>query len=221
MQIVYSCLIIILFGIMVLSLQFLQQKNIADGEVTRKIGHFILGVIFLPIPIVFKDVAYPITTCLIISIIIYLMSKKNRLQCADNIKRASHGTYFFPIGVACTIFISNSLDKTYLFYPSILVLTISDIAAAFIGQKLLTINVEILDHWNKSLILRFSKSLYGSIAFLFATFLILELYFTDATIIDIIVASVITTFVEFVSRKGSDNITIPLSVLLCTYTLCL
>lgn len=203
---------------MVLFLDYLQKKKIVQGEVTRKMGHFILGCILIVQPSVFTNMTFPTILCLTISTIIYLSSKKNKLACADNVERKSHGTYLYPIGVLLTLLTAYALENIYLFYPSIIILMISDIASAFIGSYCMKIKYKYGYKINRKVLNVFNKTIYGSIAFFISTFIILVIYY-KLNIIPVILVSLLTTAAEFFSTKGYDNFTIPITALLGLYLL--
>jgi dolichol kinase len=101
-------------------------------------------------------------------------------------------------------FISVVLFSKGIAISSLLVLIVSDTAAAIIGKKAGT---------NYS----YGKSMEGAFAFVISSFLIGVLSYTfasyNATFISIIIASFITTYVEYNSNKWkiNDNLAIPIT----------
>ena len=210
MQIIFFFVLLSCFLSMVVFLEYLQKRNIAKGEITRKMGHFILGCIFMLLPLVFQNTLYSIILCVSISLIIYISSRNNKLPCADNVARKTHGTYLYPIGVLITLLISSYYNRIDLFYPSIIILMFSDIFAAFIGSYCLKKHF-LFYRINSVLMDRFNKTLYGSCAFFLCTFFILILFFSLDNITALFIIALLITLVEFFSSKGYDNLTIPIS----------
>ena len=103
---------------------------------------------------------------------------------------------------------------SFIIQISFLILAISDSLAAIVGQN--------FNHPKAYSFTKEIKSLEGSIAFACSSFLLLvfSLYFLPAPLLQIIsltkiivialVGSVFTTFMEALSWRGSDNLTIPL-----------
>ena len=208
MELIYCAILIFSFILMVFVLDLLQRYDIAQGEVTRKIGHFILGGILITMPFLFNDMVFPIVTCSIISFIIYTSSRMNKLACADCVERVTYGTFLFPIGVLATYILAQIFDKFDLFFPSIIILTISDIVAALVGKIALNLRDSWLYNLDNVLFVKFHKSISGSLAFLVSTMIIL-LCFID-NIFYILFIGIMITIIEFISTKGLDNITIPI-----------
>ena len=210
--------LLVLFIGMVLFLNLLDKKKIAGGEITRKMGHLILGGILLLLPC-FEMILYPILLCFTIAGIIFLSSKSSKLPCADSVQRKTHGTYLYPIGILLCFCISKLLVVENLFYISILILIFSDVFSAMVGQ------ISVKKQWtflfngtNKKIYRVFNKTIYGSMAFLFSTLIILFLYFGhDISIMNIVVLSMLITLSEMVSTRGFDNVVIPVVSILLLY----
>lgn len=216
MELLYLLTLLSLFILMVICLEFLQKKKIAQGETTRKMGHLILGCILIMQPCIFSNIAFPIILSLIISIIIYISSIKNKLSCADNVTRKTHGTYLYPIGILITLLFSYIINRVDLFYQASLILIISDIASAIIGKYSMNKKLKYGHKINNKIFTLFHKTIYGSIAFFVFTAIILTLFYSD-NIVLILSVSLLVTIVEFVSTKGFDNLTIPISALAFLY----
>lgn len=215
MEIIYCIILILLFILMVLSLEYLQVKGIANGEITRKLGHLILGIILIIMPILFEQIYYACIVCVIISLIIFICSKNNRLSCADNVERITYGTFLFPIGVLLTYIISYTQHDFTHFYPAITVLIVSDIVASFVGKMALSSERCFLYSIDSKCFDIFHKTLSGSMSFLICTIIILLCFGFIGT--SMVLAAIIITLIEFISTKGTDNVTIPIItyILLC------
>lgn len=215
MEIIYCTILILSFILMVISLEYIQVKGIANGEFTRKLGHLILGIILIIMPFLFDQIIYACIVCIIISLIIIICSRNNKLSCADNVDRITYGTFLFPIGVLLTYIIAYIQHNFVFYYPAITILIVSDIVASFVGKIALSSEKYYLYKINRKCFDIFHKTLSGSLSFLICTIIILLCYgFID---LPILVTAIIITSIEFVSSRGVDNVTIPLItyILLC------
>lgn len=215
MNLIYSLTLISAFLLMVFTLNLLQKYNLAEGETTRKIGHVVLGAILIVMPNLFCDLFFPVFTTLSITFIIYIASKNNRLACADNVDRHTYGTILFPIGVLITYLFAYLFHRFDLFYISVLILSLSDLAAALMGKLSLKIQCSPFYNINVNCYYKFKKTLSGSIVFMAVTILILTCF--RCSILAIIFVSILITILEFIAQKGMDNIYIPVISFMLLY----
>lgn len=218
MELLYLFTLLLLFILMVICLEFIQKKKNVQGETTRKMGHFILGCILIMQPYVFSHIVFPIILSIIISIIIYIFSITNNLSCADNVTRKTHGTYLYPIGLLITLLFSYKINRIDLFYQASLILIISDIASAIIGKYSINNKLKYGYKINNKIFALFHKTLYGSLTFFVFTAIILTVFYID-NIALVLSVSLLVTIVEFISTKGLDNLTIPISASVFLYLL--
>jgi phytol kinase len=141
-----------------------------------------------------------------------IISKKTGLlKSVHDVKRQSGGSYYYPAAVYLSFLIAGSSSKPQFYIIAILVLALSDSFAALIGGQygVKLYKVEE-DH----------KSLEGSVAFFFSTFIIvligLLLLSTTGRAESILIAvyiALLITALEAISLTGADNLFIPLGTL--------
>jgi dolichol kinase len=141
-------------------------------------------------------------------------ARKGYLVSHHQVKRKTQGSFIFFAGIFLTYYISILLSKQYLLVIPILILTISDPVAAFVG-----INSKS-GHWTNVLSGEKSpKTFAGSMAFMISSVLILLIFlphyyeFDVSTLIFVsLISGLLATLAETLSSHGSDNIIVPVVV---------
>lgn len=191
------CLLLIPFPLMMIIVLCTNNKT----ELIRKAIHVISGVIIVCALILLNNIEVIcflllLTVAALLNALIYSYQE-------TQFYRGSIGLVTFPIGILITyVLFSNISLKAVL--CGVLVLAFADAAAAIIGSK-----------WGKPWFNK--KSLLGSLTFFIVTLVIISLYTNDHIIL-IQIASIVTVM-ELISKKGADNILIPLSVTALLITL--
>ncbi|MCX8011307.1 MAG: DUF92 domain-containing protein [Ignavibacteria bacterium] len=212
----YRAIIIVLsISLLIFLLEICVKKNILASESARKILHLITGFLIAFSPRIFDSNFYPIIISSIASAFTFLAVRYNWLK-IDSKNKSSYGTFYFSF--AFMIMTLLFWDKeSYLITFSYLIFTVSDAAAAVFGstkskKNLLLINDE-------------PKTIQGALAYFVSSFLILwTLWFfynefiitrvetTFNYFILVFLISVIGMVVEILSKKGSDNFFLPITI---------
>lgn len=123
-----------------------------------------------------------------------------------NVGRDTIGVFLFPISLY-VLFVFNQ-EHTAYYVVSVLVLTVSDAAAALIGKRYGSIQFEVEES---------TKSAEGTLAFLAITFLCVHLpllLMTDLpkeqTVLVALILGIALTGFELISLYGTDNLVLPL-----------
>lgn len=183
----------------------IRQRFPERQELSRKAAHILCGLTALSFPHFINSHWIVLGLVLVFSALMWVSKKKNLLPSIHEVGRTSYGSFYYPIAIYLIFFLASHKPAIYLI--SILVLTISDALAALLGKKYGTIKYEVEGN---------TKSLEGSAAFFFVTFLAVQLpllLMTDignleAILISFIISALVTGF-EAISPTGSDNIIIP------------
>lgn len=199
-----SILYLLIFGLAV----WVRYRFPSRGELSRKTSHMLSGLCSLSFPWLIHDARIIGLMCLLFLGFLILSKKLGKLQAVHGVKRESYGAYLFPVAVFLIYLISAG--KPHLYFVSILVLSISDTAAALIGSRYGSIKIPVEGNL---------KSLEGSMAFVIVTFLCVEIPLLLMTnmdrlhiiLISAIVALLVTGF-ELIALNGTDNLFIPLGV---------
>jgi len=198
-----------LFGIS----ELIHRTTSTNVENTRKLVHFGTGALTLMFPVFLTNSWSVLVLCASFAVILLLSLKYKFLPSINAIDRESHGSILYPVAVySCFLLYQYQDNNLMFFYAPILVLAISDPMAALFGKR-----------WPKGkfTIGKDTKTLVGCSAFLVSAFLVLvglSLLFDGGisfnTGYQLLLVGLGATFIEALSGRGVDNLTIPLSVVL-------
>ncbi|WP_163713266.1 phosphatidate cytidylyltransferase [Mangrovibacterium lignilyticum] len=186
------------------------------GEFTRKFAHFVATLAVVPFPYIFPSHWYILVLALLFFAALFITQYSKQLKSIHDIERKSIGSYLLPISIYITFLISSLLENKFIYILPMLILAICDPMAAILGINIKSFNGHIKIFGRK-----LNKTWLGSGAFLVTSFVIsiIALYFhwgifSLKTFELASTVAVVSTLGELVSWRGSDNLTIPLSVLL-------
>tara|TARA_B100001996_G_C18666987_1_gene595232 strand:+ start:132 stop:1454 length:1323 start_codon:yes stop_codon:yes gene_type:complete len=157
-------------------------------------------------PLIFSNTIQPIFLAIIFIIINTATINNDSFKGIHSQERLSYGTILFPISYLLLILFF--WDYTEYLIISLLILAICDPLAAQFGQLATNQNTFII--WNDK------KTIIGTIAFFFSSFIIVytfgSIFFNNSNIYLLGLALFTafgTTISEITSSKGSDNLSIP------------
>lgn len=202
------CLVIVL-GILIFS-DYLSKKEVLKNEYQRKFVHILVGVFVATWPWLMSWKSIQIIGLLMLGVVI-INRYKHLFKFDNSTKRKTYGDYWFALAIIlCALLTANKV----FFAIAILHLALADGLAAIIGQT-------HGKYWKYS-ILGQSKTIIGSMIFWFTSLCIFgillmlsysNINFSNYALL-LLIAPPILTFIENISLNGSDNILIPLAVLL-------
>lgn len=186
------------------------------GEITRKFAHFSATLSTLTFPYLFEDHWYVLILAAFFFILLFASRKGTQLKSIHDIDRISVGSYLLPLSIYLTFLVSNSLNNKILYILPILILAICDPMAGILGLNLKNYNHKIRLFGFKT-----KKTWLGSGSFFVSGFIIsiIALYF-NRMIFDLktfwlsLGIAVVSSLAELISWRGTDNLFIPISVLL-------
>lgn len=176
---------------------------IKNKEYSRKFIHILVGnwVFLLPL---FKSMTQALIVPFIF-IILNTLSYKYKLVASMERDDDSKGTIYYSISLFILVFLSVALNQPMMAYIGALTMAYGDGFAAIIGPK-----------FGKTKLIH-NKSLAGSITVIVISFVITLIslhYFQELDLTIIMIVSILTAlfsgFIELVSNKGFDNLTLPL-----------
>jgi len=183
------------------------------AELTRKLVHFGTGIITLLFPIMVANHWLVLFLCTSFALLLVLSLRYNLLRSINAIDRQSIGSIAYPISVYVCYFVYEYNNyRYYYFYLPILILAICDPIAALCGKKW-PIGRYAIGDGNKTIM---GSGMFFISALLICFFLLgtVMINYSQLKLILIILSiGLISTLTEAISKKGSDNLTIPLSVL--------
>jgi phytol kinase len=195
--------------------EFLYHALRMKAELTRKIVHIGTGIITLLFPIFLANHWLVLVLCAGFFVLLSISLWFNFLKSINAIKRFSVGSLLYPCAVYfCYLVYDFEGQKLYFFYLPMLSLALCDPIAEIFGKNFPYKTYKIGSS---------QKSFGGSIAFFVSCFLlhigyfnvlIAQLSFSFYFLIAMASIALFTAFVEGVSGKGIDNITIPIAVII-------
>lgn len=191
-----------------------------DSEYTRKVSHAVTGCVTLAFPVFFTGQAEVLILGAFSFLLLYISKKAGIFHSIHRIERHSHGAILLPVAIYICYSISDWQDNKAYFILPVLILSISDPLAGLVGSKVKSTNWQIFGP------IAATKTIAGSLSFFISALIILLIalpYFLNLELIILIIAAMVIAFVscmiEMISGKGSDNLTVPLSVLILVFLL--
>ncbi len=227
MNIYIICILFALSFLVVFAIaELLFHKLKVRSEYTRKFTHISGAFITLLFPIFLSSHWQVLVLSSLFALVLFVTDKFNLLQSVHSVKRITFGGFLFPVAIYMSyLSFEYTNDFTYFYLP-VLILALCDPAAALVGQAY---------PWKPIKIGSETKTLAGFLAFFALAFIISfvwyniiypRLYFicvydtgimNSPFLIKIVAISFLSSVVEFISKKGIDNVSIPSVILLILY----
>jgi dolichol kinase len=210
--------VLFLFAILFLLIfnEMVYRRLGLKGEITRKFAHFTSTLSTVTFPYLFESHWYVLFLASLFFILLFVSRNRTYLKSIHDIDRESLGSFLLPVAIYLTFLVADLENNRFLFILPILILAISDPIAGILGINLQQYNHKIkLFGWNPQ------KTWLGSLSFFVSSLIIsiIAFYFNQGTFtfkafwLSLVVATV-STLTEMVSWRGTDNLVIPMSVLI-------
>jgi len=217
-QIALTFIFLVAF-IMLLTFTELTYRRLGlKGEITRKFAHFTATLSTITFPYLFTDHWYVLVLAVFFFALLFFSRHGTQLKSIHDIDRKSVGSYMLPAAIYLTflIYLKTGAHEKLLFVLPIMVLAICDPVAGILGLNFQDYNHRIII-FGRTL----KKTYLGSGSFLVSSFIIsiFALYF-NRMIFDLktfwlaLGIAVVSTLAELFSWRGTDNLFIPISVLI-------
>jgi phytol kinase len=215
-QILLTIIILIAIAFLLIFNEMVYRRLGMKGEVTRKFAHFTATLSTVTFPYLFNDHWYVLILATIFFLVLFISRNYTYLKSIHDIQRDSVGSYLLPVAIYLTFLISYKLGNMLLFILPMLVLAICDPVAGILG-----INLQQYNHRIKIYKWKLQKTWLGSLSFFISCFLVSlialyfhQLYFDIRIFWLSFIIAITGTITEMFSWKGTDNLFIPMSVLL-------
>ncbi len=200
-------ILLILFSIIVAGVEVLQRVKNLHAESARKSIHVLGGLGCILFPTLLDSWVSVLIVASFFAIFFFFGEKYKLLKSLSGVTRKSYGSVLFPISILLLFIISGG--EIWIYCSSLLVLVLSDSAAAITGVKYGMAKFMVTD--------KQKKSLEGSLAFFVISLIVITLsifLLSDFTflpsLLTAVLMSLLLTGVEAISVHGSDNILLPL-----------
>lgn len=197
---------ILIFCLLLFS-EFLWRKKVVKVEASRKIVHMGTGVLVAFLPFFIAWSAIQALSIAFLAVIL-LSAKFKILKSIHAVKRVTKGEILYAVGIGICAFLQPA---DWIFTVAILHLALADALAAVIGTK-----------WGRSTrytFLSHGKSLLGSMVFFYTSMAIFAGLILAQPVdglpsnyLLLLVMPTILTLLENISWYGTDNISVPLAV---------
>lgn len=218
----------ILYGIILLIGEGLHRYLRLNPARSRNFSHLLAGLASLPYPWLFTSHWWVLLLAVQSSVVLYVTRYYGFIPSHHKTAGRSLGSFLFFASIYICYTASTHAGNISLFVVPILVLSISDVTASYVGQRFgkkpLSRRRTTSIKRSTSIMRRFgaaNKTYAGSLAFFISSmaivFAVFQYYLGDSIYHSMMMALVIslaTTFSEAISSNGFDNLTIPLTTLI-------
>lgn len=173
------------------AVEILKRKTKISAEYTRRIAHVLIGVMGI-LGYLLGPVWLYATVIGCLTLVLLIFRRGDTLSSITGVARKSYGDIFLPLGLLAAI--PFTLNSPTYYVVSILITTFADSLCGLIS-----------DLQKKS-----AHTVTGSLVFFLMTFIIIAV-FTEISWIHIVWGAALLTIIERISKKGSDNLTIPVA----------
>ena len=209
------------FGALVLALltgavfglgEFLRRRGVLSPEQSRKLLHVGGCGTALLFPVLFHSHWSVLAICGGFFALILFLSRRGQLHAVDDVKRRSYGGALHPVALYLCYLLATFYGCFAFYEIAILVLALSDTAAALVGERYgrFRYRVDGDDY----------RSIEGSFFFFLVTYalvhhillLVIGMAPLEASVLAFMIGVIVTLF-ESVSLGGADNLAIPIGVM--------
>jgi uncharacterized protein (TIGR00297 family) len=196
-------------GFFITAAEYLRKRFNGSPEITRKLVHILTGLLIFFAPELFVSGIPAVTLAVIFIVVNYAAIRFGLLKGMHGTNRQSYGTVYYPLSFLILVLLFWD-GAPVIISISILILALSDAAAAIVGENLPSAHNYFLTSDK--------KSYEGSAAMFVTTAIIMSaavwrenLPYDGLVVLQIVVSvSLFVTVWEAISSKGFDNLTIPL-----------
>jgi dolichol kinase len=215
-QIGLTFLFLVVFLLLLVFVELVYRRLKLPGEVTRKLAHLTATLSTITFPYLFTDHWYVLFLAVVFFFLLFASRGTAHLRSIHDIARISAGSYLLPVAIYISFLVYTLTGDRFLFVVPMLVLAISDPVAGLLGLNITRFNHQIVLFGRPM-----GKTWLGSSAFFISAFLIgliahyyIRQQFDLQSLGYSLLLALTATLAELFSPRGTDNLSIPLSVLL-------
>jgi phytol kinase len=190
-EIIYASLIGLVFSAMFVLVEYIKRKYSISAELTRRVTHLVAGCYAIVGYYCLDRLLFYVLFATFLIVVLY-SQKHKLLTSVHNVRRTTYGEIFFPIAVILTSLIVGGHRDIFL--TSIMITAISDPFAGI-----------VCDFQKKP-----HKTLLGYFVFIISALVIMLITLPNQLWTVSLLVSVVLATVEWFSKYGSDNITVPI-----------
>ena len=204
-------------GALVMAALFTTMVAVAEGlarttrippEISRKLVHLGGGLGCLLFPLLVENSLSVLILAVSFGFGLWIGEERGLLKCLSGVRRRSKGSLYYPFAIAALFHLSS--ERYWLYFSGVMILTVSDTAAALVGGRYGSIRYRAGGAGEK-------KSLQGALAFWAITFMIVYVplrisgeFGVVQTAMAAFLTATLLTGTEAVASGGRDNLYVPL-----------
>jgi phytol kinase len=208
-------------GLLFYMVEWLYNTKKWHVEFTRNIAHIGGGLLALSLPVFLKNQWWALLLCGMFQFVMVVTHNSKYLRSIHGVKRKTYGSMAYPIAIFLVFMIwyhsENFIHEPYgsnvYFNLPVLILALCDPIATYFGYRYRTQKIKGTN-----------KSISGFLAFFILacilSILVLQgshLFHNRAGFASVFFIALVAAITELYSKKGLDNLFIPISVLLAMY----
>lgn len=211
----YYLLYTLAYGLVLLTGEIMYRSLRTGPALSRNFSHLAAGLISLPYPWLFTSHWWVLMLAVQSSLVLLATRSRGLLPSHHKVAEKSLGSYLFFASIYICFMASYISGRKELFVIPFLVLSFSDVLAAVVGRSRGRFPLQQMKWPGSS-----KKTVAGSSAFFISALAILftSLYFLGSTparsFLMALAISIPATASEALSPYGTDNFSIPLTILL-------
>jgi phytol kinase len=224
-QLFYIIIYLVGFYLIIQLSELIYHKYHLNPEITRKLAHILGSLTSLSFLLLFNSHWYILIISVTFFLLLFNSKRKGIYSSIDLVERNSMGSYLLPISIYLTFLISDLANDNLYFVLPVLILGICDPLAGFVGtNNKKARNIKIFS-------MNFQKTYIGSLTFFISTFVLTistyiffnyldRVYGLDESILFLgLYFAFPLTFIEILSSRGLDNLTVPLFASILIWTI--
>lgn len=204
---VHAAIVLMALLGMVLLVEAWTRRTAPPPELSRKVVHMLGGLGSLALPWWLHAPGLVAGLAVLSAALLYLGQRRGTLRCLAAVNRRGAGSAYFPLAILLLFLVAR--ERPWLYVTTVLIITVSDAAAALVGGAYGRFHFHVgREH---------RKSLEGSIFFWLLSFLAIHLPLLlmtnlprETCVLAALLLSLLLTGVEAISTRGTDNILVPL-----------
>ncbi|MBI5357264.1 hypothetical protein HZB74_00200 [Candidatus Saccharibacteria bacterium] len=198
---------LILILVLLIASEYYWRRGKLEPETARKLIHVLVGtfIAFWPLYMSWRTIQI---LSVVLFVGVFISYRLGVFGAIHKVKRKTSGELWYPVGIGLA---ASLTTQPWIFTIAILHMSIADGVAAIVGMKWGIIHYKIGQH---------TRSILGSLAFLIVSFglcifafVVLRKELPGVSLAVFVFTSFLATAVESVSRRGLDNVLIPLAVI--------
>lgn len=207
-----AAIVAVFTGAVFILAETLRRREVLSPEQSRKFLHVGGCLAAMAFPALFSTHWTALAVCASFTALVFALGRRGDLHAVNDVRRSSYGEVLHPIALYLCYLLADWRNSFDFYEIAVLVLALSDTAAALVGERYGRMRYRVSDSD--------CRSVEGSFVFFLVTYalthhiLLLRVGMPapEASLLSLLIA-VLATLFEAVSLGGADNLAVPVCVL--------